>query len=85
MGNEPYMVDSPVVCFTDMPIAAYLETGVRRLERNEKIGLYAIVYLKSKCLIMGQGQSYMGWISITMLDARKAETGNVFLMKRLFL
>ncbi|ESC39184.1 hypothetical protein SEEACDC3_01969 [Salmonella enterica subsp. enterica serovar Agona str. SA-3] len=34
---------------------------------------------------MGQGQSYMGWMSITMLDARKAETGNVFLMKWLSL
>lgn len=84
-GQRTVYGDSPVVCFTDMPIAAYLETGVRRLERKEKIGLYAIVLPKEQMFNYGQGQSYMGWMSITMLDARKAETGNVFLMKRLFL
>ncbi|ECB5900491.1 cytoplasmic protein, partial [Salmonella enterica subsp. enterica serovar Newport] len=30
-GQRTVYGDSPVVCFTDMPIAAYLETGVRRL------------------------------------------------------
>ncbi len=44
MGNEPYTDFGGM--FTDMPIAAILETGVRRLERNEKIGLYAIVLPK---------------------------------------
>lgn len=36
-----------------MPIAAYLETGVRRLERNEKIGLYAIVLPKEQMFNYG--------------------------------
>lgn len=68
-----------------MPIAAYLETGVRRLERNENIGLYAIVLPKEQMFNYGARPVIYGLISITMLDARKADMGNVFLMKRLFL
>ncbi|EBM6740337.1 cytoplasmic protein, partial [Salmonella enterica] len=52
-GQRTVYGDSPVVCFTDMPIAAYLETGVRRLERNEKIGLYAIVLPKEQMFNYG--------------------------------
>ncbi|EIZ4724647.1 cytoplasmic protein, partial [Salmonella enterica subsp. enterica serovar Heidelberg] len=52
-GQRTVYGDSPVVCFTDMPIAAYLETGVRRIERNEKIGLYAIVLPKEQMFNYG--------------------------------
>ncbi|EEM1294329.1 DUF4427 domain-containing protein [Salmonella enterica subsp. enterica serovar Infantis] len=52
-GQRTVYGDSPVVCFTDMPIAAYLETGVRRLERKEKIGLYAIVLPKEQMFNYG--------------------------------
>ncbi len=67
-----------------MPIAAYLETGVRRLEQNEKIGLYAIVLPKSKCFGMGQASRPYGLDEHNNARARKAN-GNVFLMKLLFL
>lgn len=46
-GQRTVYGDSPAVCFTDMPIAAYLDTGMKRLGRNEKIGLYALVFPKS--------------------------------------
>ncbi|EDW1844958.1 hypothetical protein EK57_002896, partial [Salmonella enterica subsp. enterica] len=52
-GQRTVYGDSPVVCFTDMPIAAYLETGLRRLERNEKIGLYAIFLPKEQMFNYG--------------------------------
>ena len=52
-GQRTVYGDSPAVCFTDMPIAAYLDTGIKRLGKNEKIGLYALVFPKAHMFSVG--------------------------------
>lgn len=43
----------PAVCFTDMPISAYLQSGTDRLLKSEKIGLYALALPKSNMFSAG--------------------------------
>ncbi|MEQ9927514.1 DUF4427 domain-containing protein, partial [Pectobacterium parvum] len=43
----------PAVCFTDMPISAYLQSGKERLLKNEKIGLYALALPKNSMFSVG--------------------------------
>ncbi|AID25056.1 DUF4427 domain-containing protein [Salmonella bongori] len=59
-GHRTIYGNSPAVCFTDMPIAAYLETGLSRLERHEKIGLYAIVLPKEQMFNYGARPAIYG-------------------------
>ncbi|WP_145525803.1 DUF4427 domain-containing protein [Yersinia rohdei] len=43
----------PAVCFTDMPISAYLQSGTERLSKSEKIGLYALALPKANMFSVG--------------------------------
>ncbi|HHF3026182.1 TPA: DUF4427 domain-containing protein [Vibrio diabolicus] len=38
---------SPAVCFTDMPLAAFIQTSNERLKRGENIGQYALMLPKN--------------------------------------
>lgn len=44
---------SPAICYTDMPISAYLESGFNRMNNRENIGLYALVFPKDKMFQVG--------------------------------
>jgi Protein of unknown function (DUF4427) len=44
---------SPAVCFTEMPIAAFLESGEVRASRGEAISQYALIFPKKKLFEIG--------------------------------
>lgn len=52
-GGRTIYGKSPAVCFTEMPIAAYLDAGFQRLKNKEKIGLYALLFPKDKMFSVG--------------------------------
>jgi hypothetical protein len=52
-GRRTIYGPRPAVCFTDMPIAAFVQTSHARAARGEKISLYAI--LLPKAAMFGRG------------------------------
>lgn len=44
---------SPAVCFTDMPLAAFIQTSEERRRRGENIGRYALVLPKTDIFKLG--------------------------------
>lgn len=44
---------SPAVCFTDMPLAAFVQSSNERLERGENVGRYAFMIPKAAMFSMG--------------------------------
>jgi hypothetical protein len=45
--------ESPAVCFTDMPVSAFMKTSVDRLSMGENIGLYALLLPKDDMFNIG--------------------------------
>lgn len=45
--------ESPAVCFTDMPVSAFVKTSVDRLKMGENIGLYALILPKTDMFNIG--------------------------------
>lgn len=45
--------ESPAVCFTDMPISAFVKTSADRLSKGENIGLYALLLPKADMFNIG--------------------------------
>ncbi|EKO3466634.1 DUF4427 domain-containing protein [Vibrio fluvialis] len=45
--------ESPAVCFTDMPVSAFVKTSVDRLNMGENIGLYALLLPKADMFKVG--------------------------------
>lgn len=45
--------ESPAVCFTDMPVSAFVKTSVDRLSMGENIGLYALLLPKADMFNVG--------------------------------
>ena len=43
----------PAICFTDMPLAAFLQTSKERKARGEKIGEYALMLPKNDMFVAG--------------------------------
>jgi hypothetical protein len=43
----------PAICFTDMPLAAFLQTSKQRKSRGENIGQYALMLPKKSMFTMG--------------------------------
>ena len=53
-GGRPTIYgQSPAVCFTDMPLAAFVQTSNERLARGENIGRYAFMIPKAALFGMG--------------------------------
>lgn len=44
---------SPAVCFTEMPIAAFLESGELRAERGEAMSQFALIFPKNNMFSLG--------------------------------
>ncbi|MBV4467382.1 DUF4427 domain-containing protein [Pseudomonas sp. SWRI79] len=44
---------SPAVCFTDMPLAAFVQSSSERLERGENVGRYAFMIPKAAMFSIG--------------------------------
>lgn len=57
---------SPAVCFTEMPLAAFLEVGEVRAARGEAMSQFALVFPKRGMFLMGANPVIYG------LDARDA-------------
>lgn len=46
-GRRTIYGNAPVVCFTEMPIAAYVEAGTHRASRGEAMSPFGLVFPKS--------------------------------------
>tara|TARA_R100000655_G_scaffold27628_1_gene56219 strand:- start:1014 stop:1382 length:369 start_codon:yes stop_codon:yes gene_type:complete len=46
-GKRSIYGHNPAVCFTEMPIAAFLEAGAARARRGEAVSTFGLVFAKS--------------------------------------
>ncbi|RMP42496.1 hypothetical protein ALO95_200011 [Pseudomonas syringae pv. antirrhini] len=51
---------SPAVCFTDMPLAAFVQSSNERLARGEKVGRYAFMFPKAAMFSVGARPAIYG-------------------------
>ncbi|DAB30069.1 MAG TPA: hypothetical protein CFH84_06240 [Sulfurimonas sp. UBA12504] len=51
---------NPAICFTEMPLAAFVQTSFERLQRGENINQYALLLPKSNMFSLG-ARPVMEW------------------------
>lgn len=66
--------DSPAVCFTEMPLAAFIETSKKRSKLGQAISTYGISFLKSEMFDLGARPVIYG-LSINTFDITTSEKG----------
>lgn len=59
-GKHTIYGNDSAVCFTEMPIPAFIEASLSRSEKEEAMSSYGLVFLKSKLLRLGTRKAIYG-------------------------